>query len=72
MDISQIKTDVAWQKLKKQKQIYRDVINKAKTNALSDKVMECGKDTKKLYKFVNSILGTIKKNTCQPQMTKLN
>ena len=41
-------------------QIYRDMPNKAKTYALSNMVMECGKDAKKLYKIVNSILGTNK------------
>ena len=57
------KMDAAWQNLKTQKQIYRDVFNKAETDALSNKVKECGRDTKKLYKIVNSILGTNKEKT---------
>ena len=43
------KTDAAWLNFekKKQKQIYSNMLNNAKTNALSDKVVECGKDAKK-------------------------
>ena len=52
------KTYAGLQNFKTQKQIYRDMLSKAKTDALSNKVMECGKDTKKLYKIVNIILGT--------------
>ena len=56
--------DAPWQNLKTQKQIYRDKLNTAKRDALSKKDMECGKDTQKLYKIVNSILGTKKKKPC--------
>ena len=34
------------------------MLKKTKTDAVSNKVMECGNDTKKLYKIVNNILGT--------------
>ena len=49
------------------------MLKKAKTDAVSNKVMECGNDTKKLYKIVNNILGTnIEKNPYHPMMTKTN
>ena len=65
------KTNASWQNFRTQKQIYRDMFNKAKTYALSNKVMECGKDTKKLYnEIVNNILGTNIENLYLPQMTK--
>ena len=31
---------------------------KVKTDTVSNKIMECGYDAKKLYKIVNNILGT--------------
>ena len=34
------------------------MLNKAKTDVVSNKVIECGNHTKNLYKIINNILGT--------------
>ena len=46
------KTNTSWQNLRIQKQIYRDMHKKAKTDAVSNKVMECGNDTKNFTKLL--------------------
>ena len=52
-------------------QIYRDMFKKAKTEAVSNKVTECGNDTKKPYKIVNNILGTNREKPLPPNDDKL-
>ena len=42
------------------------MLKKAKTDAVSNKVTECGNDTKNLYKIVNNILGTITEKPLPP------
>ena len=64
------KTNTSWQNFRIQKQIYRDMLKKAKTDAVSNKVTECGNDTKKLYKIVNNILGTNKEKPLPPSDDK--
>ena len=66
------KTNTSWQNFSIQKQIYRDMLKKAKTDAVSNKVMKCGNDTKKLYKIVNNILGTNIEKLYHSVMTKTN
>ena len=43
------------------------MLKKAKIESVSNKVTECGNDTKKLYKIVNNILGTNKEKTFATQ-----
>ena len=64
------KTNTSWQNFRKQKQIYRTMLKKAKIEAVSNKVTECGNDTKKLYKIVNNILGTNKEKPLPPNNDK--
>ena len=42
------KMNTSWQNFRKQKQIYRTMLKKAKIEAVSNKVTECGNDTKKI------------------------
>ena len=67
------KTNTSWQTFRLQKQNNRDMLKKAKTEAVSEKVAECGNDTKKLYKIVNNILGTTNEKPLPPSddMSKL-
>ena len=46
------RTNASWQNFKTPKQIYKNMFNKAKTDALSNKVTECGKDTKNYTKLL--------------------
>ena len=64
------KRNTSWQNFRKQKQIYRIMLKKAKIEAVSNKVTECGNDTKILYKIVNNILGTNKKKPLPPNNDK--
>ena len=67
------KTNTSSQNFRLQKQNYRDMFKKAKTEAVSEKVAESGNDTKKLYKIVNNILGTTnKKPLPHPVMIRTN
>ena len=61
------KTNTSWQNFRKEKQIYRIMLKKAKIEAVSNKVTECGNDTKKLYKIV---LGTNKEKPLPPNNDK--
>ena len=60
------KTNTSWQNFRIQKQIYRNMLKKAKTEAVSNKVAEYSNDTKNLYKIVNNILGTNKEKPVPP------
>ena len=60
------KTNTSWQNFRIQKQNYRDMLKKAKTEAVSEKVAECSNDTKKLHKIVNNILGTTNEKPLPP------
>ena len=66
------KTNTSWQKFRIQQQNHGDMLNKAKTEAVSEKVAECSNDTKKLYKIVNNILGTTNETPCHPVMIRTN
>ena len=46
------RTNTSWQKFRIQKQIYRGMLKKAKTDSVSTKVMECGNDTKNFIKLL--------------------
>ena len=46
------KINTSWQNFRIQKQIYRDMLKKAKTDAVSNKVMEIGNDTKNFTKLL--------------------
>ena len=41
---------------------YNQMLKQTKTSTLSEKVKECGRDTKKLYKLVNELAGANKEN----------
>ena len=41
------RSNTSWQNYRIQKQIYRNMLKKAKTEAVSNKVKECSNDTKK-------------------------
>ena len=64
------KTNTSWQNFRLQKQNYRNILKKAKTEAVSEKVAECSNDTKKLYKIVNNILGTTNEKPLPPSDDK--
>ena len=42
---------------------YKRMLYSAKRDVISSKVMDCGKDTQKLYALVNNLLGTRKENS---------
>ena len=42
---------------------YKKVLYSAKRDVISSKVVDCGKDTQKLYALVNNLLGTRKENS---------
>ena len=46
------------------------MLKKAKIEAVSNKVTECGNDIKKSYKIVNNILGTNKEKPLPPHNDK--
>ena len=46
------KINACWQNFRKQKQIYRIMLKKAKIEAVSNKVTECGNDTKNYTKLL--------------------
>ena len=64
------KTNTSWKNFRIQKQNYRDMLKKAKTEVVSEKVAECSNDTKKLYKIVNNILGTTNEKPLPPSDDK--
>ena len=66
------KTNTFLQNFRIQKQIYRNMLKKAKTEAVSNKVTECGNNTKKLYKIVITFKAPIKKNLYHPVMIRTN
>ena len=51
-----------WLAFKATRQDYCKCLNDVKTMVISNKVLECGPDTRKLYAVVNGILGTMKCN----------
>ena len=55
------RTDL-WLAFKVARQDYCRCLNDAKTMVISNKVLECGPDRRKLYAVVNGILGTMKCN----------
>ena len=64
-------TNKSWKNFRIQKQNYRDMLKWAKTEAVSEKVAECSKDTKQLYKIVNNILGTTNEKPLPPSDDKI-
>ena len=46
------KTNTSWQNFRIQKQIYRNMLKKTKTEAVSNKVTECSNDTKNYTKLL--------------------
>ena len=54
--------DHHWQALKKEHTKYKLMLKTTKKATHSEKIKECGKDSKKLYKFVSNITGTTKTN----------
>ena len=64
------KTNTSWKNFRIQKQNYRDILKKAKTEAISEKVAECSNDTKKLYKIVNNLLDTTNEKPLPPSNDK--
>ena len=64
------KTNTSWQNFRIQKDINRNMLKKAKTEAVSNKVTEWGNNTKKLYKIVNNILGSNKEKPLPPSNDK--
>ena len=51
-----------WLAFKVARQDYRKSLNDAKMMVISNKVLECGPDMRKLYAVVNGLLGTTKCN----------
>ena len=64
------KTNISWQNFRIEQQNYRDMLKKAKTEAVSEKVAEYSNDTIKLYKIVNNILGTTNEKPLPPSDDK--
>ena len=56
-----IKIKQTWQALKSERRKYSIMLKEAKNQIYSD-LLECGKNTKKLYKLINNWTGSIKLN----------
>ena len=54
--------DHQWQALKIECSKYKSMLKATKKATLNEKIIECGRDSKKLYKFVSIITGTSKIN----------
>ena len=56
-----------WKALKVERGKYRKMLRKAKQDSISEKVIECGRDLKQLYKLVEHLTGTKADNplTCR-------
>ena len=57
------KSDELWTAFCVARSHYKKVLYSAKRDVISSKVMDCGKDTQKLYALVNNLLGTRKENS---------
>ena len=60
--------DHHWQALQRERKRYRSIINHHRTNAMTQKVLDCHKDSKKLYALVTNMTGT-KVNNPMPDST---
>jgi exonuclease III len=56
------KTTVNWNRYKKERNKYTNMINDTKLRILSENIEECRNDTKKLYQLINSITGIKSEN----------
>ena len=54
------KSDELWTAFRVARSHYKKMLYSAKRLVISSKVMDCGKDTQKLYALVNNLLGTKK------------
>ena len=50
--------DHQWLALQRERKRYRSMINYYRTNAMTSKILECDKDSKKLYSLISNITGT--------------
>ena len=57
------KSDELWTAFHVAQLHYKKALYSAKRDVISSKVMDCGKDTQKLYTLVNNLLGTRKDNS---------
>ena len=57
------KSDELWTAFRVARSHYKKMLYSAKRDVISSKVMDCGKDTQKLYALVNNLLGTRKENS---------
>ena len=55
-----------WIALKEERKKYTAMIRRAKTHMLSSQVIEAGKDTKKLFRFIDKMTGKNKSNPLPP------
>ena len=60
-----------WIAFKAEHNKYRAMLRSIRKTTLSDKVNECEQDTKKLYAFINSIVGKASENPL-PRVTVVN
>ena len=51
-----------WTALNNEQNKYKTLLHKSKCDTIMGKVLECDKDTKKLYNLVNNLTGSIKFN----------
>ena len=65
-------TTETWKAYKTAKRSYKAMLQQAKLQTLSTSISNCGNDTKRLYKLVNSILGTSKDNPLPDEDDKEN
>jgi hypothetical protein len=65
-------TDSSWQVFKKERRIYKQMLQESKRKSLSEKISECGRDVKQLYKLVKHLTGTKPDNPLPPRGSDLD
>ena len=54
------KTSETWEAFKIERNKYQQLLRKIKVDVISEKVLECGKDIKKLYNLVAEITNNVR------------